>query len=265
MAKSLSLALILLALLIVPVWAQKPTKGDKGDGERSVTERQLKEFYDAYAEDLRKQRREAIADRYDRRGYFRVGNGVKKFVSYEDNKKLYLTQWSGPKTFEFKDLSFEILSQSSAVVIGVGEWEAMSGERSSIAYSALLTRQADGWRVRVEDESVNTRGYTTSNISGDRNTPGPWKYSLTAQPGARISAHRHTSAMNIKVVKGRKFILIGDLDTAKVQRFDAGSTFVIPANTWHVEWWETETVEEIEIAAPTITERAVPSTPRSPR
>jgi hypothetical protein len=68
--------------------------------------------------------------------------------------------------------------------------------------------------------------------------------------------------MKITVKSGRKYILMGDLDNAKVQRFEAGSTFVIPANTWHVEWWETETVEEIEIMAPTRTERATPTTPR---
>jgi len=56
---------------------------------------------------------------------------------------------------------------------------------------------------------------------------------------------------------------MGDLDTAKVQRFEAGSTFVILANIWHVEWWENETVEEIEMTAPTRTERATSATPRT--
>jgi len=31
-----------------------------------------------------------------------------------------------------------------------------------------------------------------------------------------------------------------------------------------MEWWETETVEEINIIAPWTTERATPSTPRTP-
>lgn len=52
------------------------------------------------------------------------------------------------------------------------------------------------------------------------------------------------------------------LENACVQVFEASSTFVIPANTWHMEWWET--VEEIEIIAPMKTERASPSTLRVP-
>jgi quercetin dioxygenase-like cupin family protein len=228
----------------------------------SATERELREFYDKYREDLVKQRREEIANRYDPRGYFSVGNGRKELVSFEENKRRYLKDWTGPKAFEWRDLSYEILSPTAAAVVGLGEWTAASGQKIVLSYTALLTKQAGQWRIRVEDESVNSSGTASKTISGDRNTPGVWKYTFTAQPGASIAAHRHTSEMRITVKNGRKFILMGDLETAKVQRFEAGSTFVIPANTWHVEWWETETVEEIEITAPTRTERATPATPR---
>jgi uncharacterized RmlC-like cupin family protein len=228
----------------------------------SATERELREFYDTYRDDLVKQRREEIANRYDSRGYFSLGNGRKQLVTFEDNKRHYLKEWSGPKAFEWRDLSYEILSPTAAAVVGLGDWTAASGQKTVLSYSALLTKQAGQWRIRVEDESVNSSGMASKTISGDRNTPGVWKYTFTAQPGASIAAHRHSSEMRIMVKSGRKFILMGDLETAKVQRFEAGSTFVIPANTWHVEWWETETVEEIEITAPTRTERATPATPR---
>ena len=115
----------------------------------------------------------------------------------------------------------------------------------------------------MEDESFNSTGLTTKTTSGNRNTPGPWKYTLTAEPGSAVSAHKHTAEMKIMVKSGRKFILMGDLNTAKVQVFEAGSSFVIPANTWHVEWWESETVEEIEMVAPTTTIRAIPASPRT--
>lgn len=59
-------------------------------------------------------------------------------------------------------------------------------------------------------------------------------------------------------------ILIGDLDTVRVQICEADSTFVIAANTWHMEWWETEIVGEIEVVTPMKTERASPLTPRVP-
>ena len=239
------------------------TAAQKGN-ELATTERELKEFYDAYAEDLRQHKAESVANRYDQRGYFSVGNGRKELVSFEDNKRHYLKEWTGPKAFEWRDLSFEILSPTAASVIGIGDWTAASGQKIVISYTALLTKQAGQWRIRVEDESVNSSGMASKTISGDRSTPGVWKYTFTAQPGASIAAHRHSSEMKITVKSGRKFILIGDLETAKVQRFEPGATFVIPANAWHVEWWETETVEEIEITAPTRTERATPASPRVP-
>lgn len=254
---------LLVAILSIAVVSQglQKSAGQKNNGA-SATELELQKFYDSYAEDLRQHRAEAVADRYDRNGFFSLGNGNKRLVSFEDNKRHYVTEWTGPKAFEWRDLSYEILSPTAATVAGLGDWTAASGQKTVISYTALLTKQADQWRIRIEDESVNTSGMASKTVSGDRNTPGVWKYTFTAQPGASIAAHRHSSEMRITVKSGRKFILMGDLETAKVQRFEAGSTFVIPANMWHVEWWESETVEEIEITAPTRTERATPATPR---
>lgn len=63
-------------------------------------------------------------------------------------------------------------------------------------------------------------------------TPKPSKQEKAA---ASIAAHRHSVDMKITVREGRKFILMGDLENARVQVFEVGSTFVIPANTWHME------------------------------
>jgi quercetin dioxygenase-like cupin family protein len=254
---------LILAVLQFNGFAQKNAGPQKGDDLASV-EREINAFYDAYAEDLRQHRAEGIANRYDSRGYFRLGNGGKQFVPFDENKKRYMTSWTGPKSFDWRDLSIEALSPTAASVAGLFDWQGAAGEKATFSYTALLTKQGGQWRIRVEDESGNTSGMASKNVSGDRNTPGVWKYIFTAQPGSSIAAHRHTSEMRITVKSGRKFILMGDLENAKVQRFEAGSTFVIPANTWHVEWWETETIEEIEITAPTRTERATPATPRSP-
>lgn len=99
-------------------------------------------------------------------------------------------------------------------------------------------------------------------VVGDRSEPGPFRYYFKAPAGASLSAHRHSVEMRIVVRSGRKFILMGDLETARVQRVEAGSSLVIPAGTWHVEWWETDTVEDIEGSGPMLTEQASPSTPR---
>lgn len=70
-----------------------------------VAEREIRDFFNAYAEDLRLHRGEAVAARYDSRGYYRMGNGTKTLVSFEENRKRFVNNWAGPKFFEWKDLS----------------------------------------------------------------------------------------------------------------------------------------------------------------
>ena len=228
------------------------------------TESELNQFYDSYADDLRQHRAEAIANRYDARGYFSLGNGNKRFVPFDENKKRYMTQWVGPKKFEWKDLSFELLSPTSAAVVGLFDWTSASGQTDTLSYTAVLTKQSGQWRIRIEDESANTLGYSTKALTGGPSTAGPYKFSMTGQPNVCVSAHRHTTDRKITIKTGRLFILMGDLETAKVQRYDAGSTFVLPANTWHVEWWEGEINAEIETTAPTSTVRPTAGVPRVP-
>jgi hypothetical protein len=223
------------------------------------TEQEIQKFLTLYAEDIRQHRREAITNRYDRRGYYRMGNGVKTFRSFEETKTHYLTRWVGPKTFEWKNVSIELVSSQSAIVTALFDMTTATGSLVTYSYTGFFNKTSGEWRIRIEDESISPLGYTTQTISGSSSAEGLYKFTLKALPGASIAAHRHSAAMHIKVASGKKFILMGDLDTARVQHFTAGSSFVIPANTWHVEWWEEETVEEIEITAPYRTERASPS------
>ena len=258
------LALTLLFLLSLHIGIEAQPRPEPVQNGTAALEREIRAFYESYAEDLRGHRAEAIANRYDSRGYFSLGNGSKRFVSFADNKTHYTTRWNGPKSFEWKDLSFEILSPTSAAIVGLFEWTGASGVKDTFSYTAVLTKQSGLWRIRVEDESFNSAGFVRTVTAGEQFTPGPYKYTITTQPGASISAHRHTTEMRITIKSGRLYILMGDLETAKLQRFDAGSKLVIPANTWHVEWWENEMVAEVETTAPTRTERATPSTPRVP-
>lgn len=102
-------------------------------------------------------------------------------------------------------------------------------------------------------------------ILGNPADSGAFHYYYQAPAGASLSAHRHTADMHITVRSGRKYILMGrDLDSARVQRFDPGSSFVIPAGVWHVEWWETDTLEDITGIGPMRSERASAATPRKP-
>ena len=102
-------------------------------------------------------------------------------------------------------------------------------------------------------------------LEGNPAEPGPFRYYYQAPAGASLAAHRHSADMHITVRSGRKYIIMGtDLESARVQRFEVGSTFVIPAGTWHVEWWESETLEEIWGVGPMRSDRASPVTPRMP-
>jgi hypothetical protein len=103
-------------------------------------------------------------------------------------------------------------------------------------------------------------------IAGVRSEPGPFRYYYRTPATTSLPAHRHTADMHIRVLEGRQFILMGpDLEAARVQHFDAGSEFVIPAGTWHVEWFETDTLVEIYGVGPMRSERATPATPRLPQ
>ena len=111
-------------------------------------------------------------------------------------------------------------------------WVPFRSQESKFVYNILGTRPQDSAKVNVL---------------------------LKFLSGASAGAHRHSVDMHIKVLKGEKPILMGEsLASAKVQTFFEGESFVIPAGYWHVEWWDTLTVEEISYTGPMRTEFAKP-------
>lgn len=135
--------------------AEKQKNGAAAAGGASArVEREVREFYDSYAEDLRAHRREAIAGRYDPRGVFFLGNGNKTFETYASVRNSYLTRWKGPKAFAWKDLSVEVVSPAAAVVVGRFEWQTEAGQTFNYSYTGLLLRRGGRWLIRVEDEST---------------------------------------------------------------------------------------------------------------
>jgi hypothetical protein len=146
------LACALLLGTTIAVEAQK-AKPAKSPSSVANTEQAVRAFYDAYAEDLRQHRRAAIAERYDRRGVYFLGNGSKTLESYEAVKTSYLTKWTGPKSFGWQDLSVEVLSPNAAVVLARFAWQTDKGETMTFSYTGVVLRQAGQWRIRVEDES----------------------------------------------------------------------------------------------------------------
>jgi hypothetical protein len=115
---------------------------------------EVKAFYDVYAEDLRLHRREALGARYDGRGSYFLGNGAKAFESAEETRRYYLKNWTGPKSFNWKNMEFEVITPQAVVVLARFEWATEKEPKPvSCSYSGLLLKKSGQWFIRMEDES----------------------------------------------------------------------------------------------------------------
>lgn len=65
-------------------------------------EREVREFCDSCAEDLRRHRLDSLLGRYGPRGVFFLGDGRKAFETFEALKNYYLTEWKGPRSFGWR-------------------------------------------------------------------------------------------------------------------------------------------------------------------
>ncbi|MBW3570422.1 MAG: ketosteroid isomerase family protein [Gemmatimonadetes bacterium] len=121
-------------------------------------EAEARAFMESYARDLRAGAREAIVARYDRRGAYLVGNGRKELLTVDALRAIYTgPDWQPPATFEWRDLSYEVLGDDAVMVVGRFEWTDAQGKMLPISYTGLLLRQDGAWRIRLEDESVSPR------------------------------------------------------------------------------------------------------------
>ena len=124
-----------------------------------------REFMASYAEDLRNGRRQSIVDRYDRRGAYRVGEGEKTLESWDLIKAAYMTQWTPPATFGWRELSYETVSAEAVIVIGLFDWGLADGRKIAFSYTGLLVRQDGELRIRLESESMNPKMFAALNAN----------------------------------------------------------------------------------------------------
>ncbi len=129
-------------------------------------EADAREFMSGYAEDIRHGRRQAIVERYDRRGAYRVGEGEKNLESWDLIRAAYMTQWTPPTNFVWRDLSYEPVGNDAVIVIGLFDWGLADGRRLAFSYTGLLVRQDGELRIRLEDESMSPRALAA--INGNR-------------------------------------------------------------------------------------------------
>ena len=110
-------------------------------------------FMEAYAEDLRRGDRSALASRYDRHGMWWVREGVVEPMGHEPLTAMYASDWNAPAAFEWRDLTYVPAGPDAVVVIGRFLWTDQSGAVHLVAYHNLLVRQDGVLRIRVEDET----------------------------------------------------------------------------------------------------------------
>jgi hypothetical protein len=81
----------------------------------------------AYAEDLRRGDRAALAARYDPAGAHELRPGRAYRSSYDAIAAHYATSWDGPAAFEWRDLAYEVVSPDAVMVTGLFAWTRTAG------------------------------------------------------------------------------------------------------------------------------------------
>lgn len=91
-------------------------------------------------------------------------------------------------------------------------------------------------------------------LIGDPDAAGRFRYQIKL-PAGHASQHTGIPSIHVKVLSGSKAIVIGEpLTPARARHFAAGELLLTPAHSWHQEWWNEETVEQIEGFGPMETE-----------
>ena len=116
-------------------------------------------FMHGYAADLIAGNRAAIAARYDRTGSWRAGDGEAAFEGWDLIEAVYASErWQPPAAFEWRDLAYEVAGPDSLVVVGRFAWTPAAGQPPLVfSYTALLVRQDNALRIRLENESSEAR------------------------------------------------------------------------------------------------------------
>ena len=80
-------------------------------------------------------------------------------------------------------------------------------------------------------------GWKQAILVGDPEKPGPYVERIKIPPNANVPPHSHPDTENITVLTGTLGIGPGPkVDKAKGQILDAGSFYLLPANTVHFAW-----------------------------
>lgn len=114
---------------------------------------EIRSFMNAYGDDLRNGNRAAIVARYDSRGAYFMGQGRKLFRDAEEIRQRYMGPWRAPRSFTWRELSFEAVGDGAFLVLGQFDWGSADAGVQTYSYTGLILRDGKNFRIRVEDES----------------------------------------------------------------------------------------------------------------
>lgn len=262
-------ATLLGALLAIP--SISTAQGVVDDAERFMRE---------YAKELMSGDREGIAKRYDPHGAWMVGNGEKRYMAWAAIRDRYTKQWSPPKAFAWKDLTYEPSGNGAVTVVGRFDWTGNAGPTITASYSALLVKQDGQLRIRVEDESWDARlmpmvssttpvyhpgesltwvdappamppGLKMALLEGDPTKPGLFTMRIKFPAGSRIMPHTHSQVEHATVVQGTLHIGMGaTFDSLATKPMKAGSFGYWPPGMQHYAWFEGEVILQLHGQGP---------------
>ena len=81
-----------------------------------------------------------------------IFNGERSNRSFDEIVARYRDQWTGPTSFQWRDLAYDVLNPDSVIVTGAFDWGTPDGVEK-YAYSGVLQRQEGEFRIRLEVES----------------------------------------------------------------------------------------------------------------
>lgn len=123
------------------------------DAGPASVEEEARRFMAGYAADLLSHDPEVIAARYSRRGTYVVFPGDWKLQPHDSIARMYREGWQGPESFEWQDLSYDVVGEDAVAVIGGFRFEAGENSGALGTYTAVLVREDGEFRIRLENES----------------------------------------------------------------------------------------------------------------
>jgi ketosteroid isomerase-like protein len=143
------------ALALIALFVTATLHGCQCQPKKGADVSEIQSFMSKYADELRQGDIAPIVDRYSRQGSYFLGNGAKRFRSYDSIRLSYQTKWRAPSAFDWVDLSYDFLADDAVMVTGQFVWHKNANDSALYSYTGILKKEDGKWRIKLEDESAS--------------------------------------------------------------------------------------------------------------